>query len=191
MARTMIIGGGAIGLSLAYHLAKRGAGDVLLLERNQLTSGTSWHAAGHCRAAPGHAQHDAAGDVRNRAFPATGGGNRPCPPAIAANRRLLAGAAARADGRIAPDRRPGAAYGADHQRFRRRIRSTLPLPGSQRPCRGDACDRRCQCEPGRSVHGLCAGGQNRWRSDPRRRRGRRDFMQIRTGAPTGVRLADR
>lgn len=49
MARTLIIGGGAIGLSVAYHLAKRaksGGDDVLLLERNQLTSGTSWHAAG-------------------------------------------------------------------------------------------------------------------------------------------------
>jgi len=46
MSRTIIIGGGAIGLSLAYHLARRGAQDVLLLERNQLTSGTSWHAAG-------------------------------------------------------------------------------------------------------------------------------------------------
>ncbi len=46
MARTVIIGGGAIGLGLAYHLTKRGADDVVLLERNQLTSGTSWHAAG-------------------------------------------------------------------------------------------------------------------------------------------------
>lgn len=46
MARILIIGGGAIGLSIAYHLAKRGADDVTLLERNQLTSGTSWHAAG-------------------------------------------------------------------------------------------------------------------------------------------------
>lgn len=46
MGRAVIIGGGAIGLSLAYHLAKRGAQDVVLLERNQLTSGTSWHAAG-------------------------------------------------------------------------------------------------------------------------------------------------
>ncbi|MEQ8895691.1 MAG: FAD-dependent oxidoreductase [Roseovarius sp.] len=43
---TVIIGGGAVGLSLAYHLARRGADDVLLLERNHLTSGTSWHAAG-------------------------------------------------------------------------------------------------------------------------------------------------
>lgn len=46
MSRIIIIGGGAIGLSLAYHLAGRGARDVVLLERNQLTSGTSWHAAG-------------------------------------------------------------------------------------------------------------------------------------------------
>ena len=46
MVRTLIIGGGAIGLSLAYHLAKRGATDVMLLERNKLTCGTSWHAAG-------------------------------------------------------------------------------------------------------------------------------------------------
>lgn len=46
MARILIIGGGAIGLSIAYHLAKRGADDITVLERNQLTSGTSWHAAG-------------------------------------------------------------------------------------------------------------------------------------------------
>ncbi|WP_170327708.1 GcvT family protein [Ruegeria arenilitoris] len=46
MAGTIIIGGGAIGLSLAYHLASAGATDVQVLERNQLTSGTSWHAAG-------------------------------------------------------------------------------------------------------------------------------------------------
>ncbi|WP_338551212.1 GcvT family protein [Roseovarius phycicola] len=42
----VIIGGGANGLSLAYHLARRGVCDVVLLERNSLTSGTSWHAAG-------------------------------------------------------------------------------------------------------------------------------------------------
>ncbi|QGX98746.1 FAD-dependent oxidoreductase [Roseovarius faecimaris] len=46
MSRTIIIGGGAIGLGLAYHLGLRGAAEVILLERNQLTSGTSWHAAG-------------------------------------------------------------------------------------------------------------------------------------------------
>ena len=46
MGRIIIIGGGAVGLSVAYHLACRGERDVVLLERNQLTSGTSWHAAG-------------------------------------------------------------------------------------------------------------------------------------------------
>ncbi len=46
MGRIIVIGGGAVGLSVAYHLACRGEKDVLLLERNQLTSGTSWHAAG-------------------------------------------------------------------------------------------------------------------------------------------------
>ena len=45
-AEVVIIGGGVIGLSVAYHLARRGAADVVLLERHRLTSGTSWHAAG-------------------------------------------------------------------------------------------------------------------------------------------------
>jgi len=46
MERTLVIGGGAIGLSVAYHLAQRQSSEIVLLERNQLTSGTSWHAAG-------------------------------------------------------------------------------------------------------------------------------------------------
>ncbi len=46
MRRIVIIGGGAVGLSLAYHLTRGAASDVTLLERNTLTSGTSWHAAG-------------------------------------------------------------------------------------------------------------------------------------------------
>jgi 4-methylaminobutanoate oxidase (formaldehyde-forming) len=42
----LIIGGGIVGASVAYHLAKRGVTDVVLLERRQLTCGTTWHAAG-------------------------------------------------------------------------------------------------------------------------------------------------
>ncbi len=45
-ARVVIIGGGVIGCSVAYHLAKLGWKDVVLLERKPLTSGTTWHAAG-------------------------------------------------------------------------------------------------------------------------------------------------
>ena len=45
-ARVVIIGGGVVGCSVAYHLTERGWTDVVLLERRQLTSGTTWHAAG-------------------------------------------------------------------------------------------------------------------------------------------------
>ncbi|MBM1308944.1 GcvT family protein [Sulfitobacter mediterraneus] len=45
-ARVVIIGGGVIGCSVAYHLTKLGWKEVVLLERKQLTSGTTWHAAG-------------------------------------------------------------------------------------------------------------------------------------------------
>ena len=45
-ARAVVVGGGIIGCSVAYHLAKLGWKDVVLLERDRLTSGTTWHAAG-------------------------------------------------------------------------------------------------------------------------------------------------
>ncbi|MES0828437.1 GcvT family protein [Ruegeria sp. SCP11] len=48
-ARTVIIGGGVIGCSIAYHLAREGRTDIVILERSKLTSGTTWHAAGLVR----------------------------------------------------------------------------------------------------------------------------------------------
>jgi glycine cleavage system aminomethyltransferase T/glycine/D-amino acid oxidase-like deaminating enzyme len=45
-ARVVVIGGGVIGTSVAYHLAHMGWKDIVLLERDRLTSGTTWHAAG-------------------------------------------------------------------------------------------------------------------------------------------------
>ncbi len=47
-ARVVIIGGGAVGVSGLYHLAKAGWTDCVLLEKNELTSGSTWHAAGNC-----------------------------------------------------------------------------------------------------------------------------------------------
>ena len=45
-AQVVVIGGGVVGCSVLYHLTKKGWSDVLLLERDQLTSGSTWHAAG-------------------------------------------------------------------------------------------------------------------------------------------------
>ncbi len=47
-AQVVIIGGGAMGVSLMYHLVKAGWSDVLLVEKNDLTHGSTWHAAGLC-----------------------------------------------------------------------------------------------------------------------------------------------
>ena len=45
-ARVVVIGGGAVGVSTLYHLAKKGWTDSVLVERKDLTSGSTWHAAG-------------------------------------------------------------------------------------------------------------------------------------------------
>ncbi len=45
-AQVVVVGGGIVGCAIAYHLARRGITDVLLLEQNTLTGGTTWHAAG-------------------------------------------------------------------------------------------------------------------------------------------------
>ncbi len=52
-ASVVVIGGGIMGCSTLYHLAKQGVQDAILLERNQLTSGTTWHSAAQVRALRG------------------------------------------------------------------------------------------------------------------------------------------
>ena len=49
-ASIVVIGGGVMGCSTLYHLAKEGVGDAILVERNKLTSGTTWHSAAQVRA---------------------------------------------------------------------------------------------------------------------------------------------
>src|SRR4051794_19603725 len=54
-AQVVIVGGGIIGSSIAYHLTKLGITDVVVLERVRLTAGTTWHAAGVV--SPGRGTH--------------------------------------------------------------------------------------------------------------------------------------
>ena len=49
-ASVVVIGGGVMGCSTLYHLTKSGVGDAILIERNKLTSGTTWHSAAQVRA---------------------------------------------------------------------------------------------------------------------------------------------
>ena len=44
--KVVVVGGGVVGVSALYHLAKKGWSDVVLIERKELTSGSTWHAAG-------------------------------------------------------------------------------------------------------------------------------------------------
>ena len=45
-ARVVVVGGGIVGSSIAYHLTREGESDVVLIERGKLSNGTTWHAAG-------------------------------------------------------------------------------------------------------------------------------------------------
>ncbi len=47
-ARVVIVGGGMMGVGLLYHLAEEGWSDCVLIEKDELTSGSTWHAAGQC-----------------------------------------------------------------------------------------------------------------------------------------------
>jgi 4-methylaminobutanoate oxidase (formaldehyde-forming) len=57
--KCVVVGGGVIGTSVAWHIAERGLGNVILLERDRLGSGTTWHSAGNITWVPG-ASHDEA-----------------------------------------------------------------------------------------------------------------------------------
>ena len=75
-ARAVIIGGGVSGCSVAYHLAKLGWTDIVLLERKQLTCGTTWHAAGLIGQLRGYAEHDAAREIFRRPLRQAGSRDR-------------------------------------------------------------------------------------------------------------------
>ena len=75
-ARVVVIGGGVVGVCTLYHLAKKGWSDVVLLERKELTSGSTWHAAGLL---PLFNMSYSVGQIHKYSvelLPAAGGGNR-------------------------------------------------------------------------------------------------------------------
>ncbi len=80
-AQIVVIGGGVIGTSVAYHLTKLGRTDVVLLEQGQLSCGTTWHAAGSGRPAARVGERDPAGAVLHAALRRTGGRDRSDAPA--------------------------------------------------------------------------------------------------------------
>ena len=65
-ASVIVIGGGVMGCSTLYHLAKGGVGDAILLERNKLTSGTTWHSAAQVHALRRKPASRSAGSTRDR-----------------------------------------------------------------------------------------------------------------------------
>ena len=75
-ADVVIIGGGIVGTSIAYHLAKIGITNTVLLERKQLTSGTTWHAAGLVGQLRAVAQPDRARQIHHRTVRGAGKGDR-------------------------------------------------------------------------------------------------------------------
>ncbi len=89
-ARVVIIGGGVGGASIAYHLAPLGERDVVLLDRNELTSGSTFHSAGLVGQLRGERLADADDDALGRALPHARlrlGGVRRDPPRLHAGAR--------------------------------------------------------------------------------------------------------
>ena len=148
-AQVVVIGGGIIGASVAYHLtALLGWTDVVLLEQGQLSCGTTWHAAGwsaSCarpRAAPGSCSTRPTSTAGSRPRP----GWPPASSAAGRHRRAHAG----------PDG-PAPAHGGDRGGLRPRVRAdqpgagqgALPDPGHRGPARRDLAARRRYGEPDR------------------------------------------
>ena len=66
-ARVVVIGGGVVGASVLYHLTKAGWADVVLVERTELTAGSTWHAAGGMHTLNGDPQRGQTAALHHRA----------------------------------------------------------------------------------------------------------------------------
>ncbi len=75
--KALVVGGGAVGTSIAYHLAKAGWQDMMLLERDELTCGSTWHAAGLLPLLQHVLRHDPHPRLLGEVLQDAGGGDRP------------------------------------------------------------------------------------------------------------------
>ena len=95
-AQAVVIGGGVVGASVLYHLAKIGWTDVVLLEKHELTSGSTWHAAGGMHTLQRRRQRLAAAEIHDRPLSRDRANFRPIvrhprnrQPVLAANQAVL------------------------------------------------------------------------------------------------------
>ena len=68
-AQVVVIGGGVVGCSVIYHLTRLGWKDVVLIERSELTSGSTWHAAGGFHTLECRHQHGCLAGIHNPPLP--------------------------------------------------------------------------------------------------------------------------
>ena len=76
-AQIVVVGGGIMGVGLLYHLAEAGCTDSLLIEKGELTSGSTWHAAGQCPSLVGNYSLAKIHAYSNSLYPETRGDDRP------------------------------------------------------------------------------------------------------------------
>ncbi len=172
-AQVVIVGGGIVGASVAYHLTHLGMTDVVLLEQGQLSSGTTWHAAGLVGPAARDRERHAARAVLGPAVPVARGGDRPR-HRLQAVRRRHRRPHARAHG-------AAAAHGRRGRGVRPRVRDPhtcagarpLPHPRDGRPPGRDLAALRRHRQPDRR-HAVARQGRaherrTRVRAHPRHR----------------------
>ena len=141
-ARAVIIGGGVGGTSIAYHLTELGWTDIVLVDRAELTSGSTFHSAGLVGQLRELGDADQDDDVRRRAVPPAGGGDRDR-PVVARGRLAAARVDARSGSRSCADRPAGRRRSACRSSSSRRRRRRT----ASRSCRPTACSAPSGCRP--------------------------------------------